>query len=902
MEIFIFKNLILRQCLAIVVLGIINWNELNVEGLTNNSDFTTLLSAVKYSKIRLHHYDWRYIRVELPNGFSTLSVTLTTDWISGKRDLFDLSNDTIPLMCIRYGGPPLAESAAKLESAIALSDGYVNDVSNMGQCTSFHESMRVNLTEEQASSRILYFGFFNGVGPIRTQSKMINRGSTYTVDIELIVLGCKSSFLGGPYCNATVNSLTCPQVGLYNHTRHLHENPLPEKKHWKNGVSYPLEESPAQQLGHMEGNCLFNCSKNIDGKRNKGISTSNGRGQIEKREHLLESTEHEIICSNSQGKECIKNGEWKFFALEVVDISSLLEIMVEYENLNISAIEPKNIHNGSNDNTKQTEVEATIYVRHNSLPRKTLYEYSLRVGQSSLPIQFPKLGWWYIGAYFSNTSKQSEAQNQEKEEETLCFVLKWRIYSCSLGKAGDGCRWDFNTLKRVKQVGDNLQLESHYLPINQEESMKSDSFPIETFFNKSSIVEASQDIWTFFLFEVPRGAAGGVIAIELRTYSTISLDTYARFGNFPTHNVWDYHVNVSASAENSVTTTSKNANKRTKMQLNIIYPHEGMWGLGLRRSPGHNLSVHNQQVMMSVSLQGCPNHCSKHGTCHHKYEESGLTSFSFCYCDRTHGGFDCSKELISPKGQIWQSATLVVSNIAAILPALWSIHHKAYSEWILFTTSGISSALYHSCDSGSWCALSFHVLQFMDFWLSFMAVVATFIYMASMDDKTKVAVHTSTAIITALIAVNGPTRSINIILILIIGALGLLFGWIIEFCRSDQITIFNSFHHSAISERSQMLRRGAKEILEKLIKRFRWRFICIGFLALAASGLSWHFETVRTYWFWHSLWHLSIYTSSFFFLCSSFSPRGSYEQISSDILNTSSPSDTGETRLANPGI
>jgi hypothetical protein len=46
----------------------------------------------------------------------------------------------------------------------------------------------------------------------------------------------------------------------------------------------------------------------------------------------------------------------------------------------------------------------------------------------------------------------------------------------------------------------------------------------------------------------------------------------------------------------------------------------------------------------------------------------------------------------------------------------------------------------------------------MDFWLSFMAVVATFIYMSAMDEKTKLAVHASVSIITALIAVNGPTR------------------------------------------------------------------------------------------------------------------------------------------------
>jgi hypothetical protein len=36
---------------------------------------------------------------------------------------------------------------------------------------------------------------------------------------------------------------------------------------------------------------------------------------------------------------------------------------------------------------------------------------------------------------------------------------------------------------------------------------------------------------------------------------------------------------------------------------------------------------------------------------------------------------------------------------------------QAFAEWILYTSSGISSALYHSCDVGTWCILSFRVLQ-----------------------------------------------------------------------------------------------------------------------------------------------------------------------------------------------
>ena len=48
--------------------------------------------------------------------------------------------------------------------------------------------------------------------------------------------------------------------------------------------------------------------------------------------------------------------------------------------------------------------------------------------------------------------------------------------------------------------------------------------------------------------------------------------------------------------------------------------------------------------------------------------------------------------------------------------------------------------------------------QFMDFWLSFMAVVSTFLYMTTIDDAMKRAIHTCISIFTALLAVTGATR------------------------------------------------------------------------------------------------------------------------------------------------
>lgn len=47
--------------------------------------------------------------------------------------------------------------------------------------------------------------------------------------------------------------------------------------------------------------------------------------------------------------------------------------------------------------------------------------------------------------------------------------------------------------------------------------------------------------------------------------------------------------------------------------------------------------------------------------------------------------------------------------------------------------------------------------QFVDFWLSFMAVVSTFIYMATIGEASKRTIHASAFIVTAVLAVMNAT-------------------------------------------------------------------------------------------------------------------------------------------------
>ncbi|GJW72293.1 EGF-like domain-containing protein [Tanacetum coccineum] len=142
--------------------------------------------------------------------------------------------------------------------------------------------------------------------------------------------------------------------------------------------------------------------------------------------------------------------------------------------------------------------------------------------------------------------------------------------------------------------------------------------------------------------------------------------------------------------------------------------------------------------------------------------------------------------------------------------------------------------------------------KFMDFWLSFMAVVITFMYLAANDEASKRTIHIVVAMLTTLMAETGATRSSNIVLVIAIGEIGLLAGWLIK--------VFARY------KRGWQIKGWFPNLVKTVLKRFWWFFVLPGFVALAMGAIRWSLESTESY--WHSMWHVSIYTSSFFFLCS----------------------------------
>lgn len=774
----------------------------------SNNSFT--IYSFTYPETRLKPYDWRYIRVDLPPWFSSLSIALDSDVDLDFGQIAKVGTtpkSTLPLICFRDGSLPLPDFSNKALNRLvlgSLSNGSVRaieGVQNAEHCYPLEKRIVLKLTNEQITPGVWYVGLFNGIGALRTQSKMISRGSAYSFTANVSVEGCIASNFWGQFCNQTIESLSCSASDAY--------------------VS----------------------------------STADFAGDS------YNGTVKDVVSCSSVGDSCHGDNETKVFSLEITGMA---------EQFTISG---KNIRlNGSlsfNNTDEAGDVVLMCYARYGAIALASLHDYSRDISKGPLTVPLPRAGRWYVTiAPFNLTKGFDRVQDSTMR---VCYSLTWRVAECPSGKAGFNCSWDMYTLQTVLRKNPSLPFESYYTPPDGKVSSGSANFPLQPLLSNSSLGGQLGISWTYFVLDIPRGAAGGNLHFRLKSDKKVGFEIYVRYGGLPSDDMWDYYyINKTKSSDGSMFFTLYNSSKEI-VDFYILYAREGIWSFGLKHLNSTDGSL--EQSTVSISLERCPKKCSApHGSCQNFVDESGLTVYSYCSCDRTHGGIDCSIEIVSHQGHMWQSISLIGSNAAAILPAYWALRQKAFAEWVIFTASGISSALYHACDVGTWCVLTFRVLQFMDFWLSFMAVVSTFVFMAAIDEASKRTIHAAVSILTALMAITGATRSTNIVLVIAIGAAGLLVGWLIEFATKCRSLSCSAGFFFSIPYSWQTIRTSIRNVVKVLLKRFRWGFILAGFAALTMAAVSWKLETSQSYWIWHSVWHVSIYTSSFLFLCSMVKP------------------------------
>lgn len=160
--------------------------------------------------------------------------------------------------------------------------------------------------------------------------------------------------------------------------------------------------------------------------------------------------------------------------------------------------------------------------------------------------------------------------------------------------------------------------------------MISDSanFAVEPILTNSSNGGEPDKSWTYFILDIPRGAAGGNIHIRLTSDTKIASEIYARFGGLPSPDSWDYYyANKTRNSDGSMFFKLYNSSEG-KVDFYILSIREGTWSFGIRHRNDSNIASRDQ-TLMSISLERCPKRCSSHGECKFALDASGLALYRF---------------------------------------------------------------------------------------------------------------------------------------------------------------------------------------------------------------------------------------------------------------------------------
>lgn len=846
----------------------VNSSYVETDDMSTTNSSSRMLAALNYPNIQIGPYTWRYFRIEVPRAFAELNVLLTRKWTGeqgGKQKA------KVPMVCFRVGSPPLPDLLLESPQAAAMAAAKAGNSSRTGCCAWFLTNSSISLTNMQIPAGLWYVGVFSDPEPGRFQAKMITRGSTFTFGVHFTVSGCKTPNLRGRDCDVAVKSL-----------------------YFETPPVSSIESGWSQKRLHNQETILTKTGTNLDVNVKTMpdlIHQSNGVGDKEEN------------AWTSLTSQRVDVGAWKYFALEVDDFALSLQIRAVCMSPNCGA-----------------GIGTSLYLSHGALPDDG--DNGTVMDSPPITVSAPRRGLWYVGVRNPTTTSPLDFDLHWRVES--CAVSTISMERVLVDEWGES---PFNSY--YGPAGGDSLIHSPWFSLSEVAPVGTTSPKNWTFFFMEvprgasgavlSVklrhgVHATSTVYARWegLATLDNWDVKVVNSEEKGDVDELSLDLV-----YPAEGIWCIGVHYVKEFEPVHETSAdftqrssrffliwKNTTKSIAHWYENVVECLGAAKRSLWRIIGHNkvsekflfasaeadmirpsgpapatqpsteLSSERQdaEAQMHISVHGCLNHCSGRGRCVTGYESSRLHFYSYCHCDAAHGGIDCSVPLLVPTDETVQIWTLVGSNFAALLPSYWAMQHQGYSEWMAFTASGAASGFYHSCDAGGWCALKYDTLQFLDFWLAFLVVIVTCVEVASLKQNVKAVAHVGFAIVTAAITKEDATSAWNVLLVAIMGLAGLLFGWALECWRLELIpTWFRAIR--AIDSirpviRLESIHRFGEQLLHQLKGRFRWGYLIAGLGILCTAGLSWVLEAAETYWIWHSLWHVSIYTSAFLILCS----------------------------------
>lgn len=158
-------------------------------------------------------------------------------------------------------------------------------------------------------------------------------------------------------------------------------------------------------------------------------------------------------------------------------------------------------------------------------------------------------------------------------------------------------------------------------------SSRSSNFLLEPLLSKSSLGQSQDSAWTYFVVDIPVGAAGGSIHVRLNSDTKLNHEVYALYGGLPLEDKWDYfYANSSSNSNGSMFFKLYDSDEKS-FGFYIVYARGGTWSFGIKHLTSSLKS--QSQTTMAFSVERCPGKCSSHGSCQNAFEMSGLSVYRY---------------------------------------------------------------------------------------------------------------------------------------------------------------------------------------------------------------------------------------------------------------------------------
>ncbi|XP_006001515.1 post-GPI attachment to proteins factor 6 isoform X2 [Latimeria chalumnae] len=285
----------------------------------------------------------------------------------------------------------------------------------------------------------------------------------------------------------------------------------------------------------------------------------------------------------------------------------------------------------------------------------------------------------------------------------------------------------------------------------------------------------------------------------------------------------------------------------TTASVYVPFPETDRWYLSMQivcppnQSGCSNLSA---EVIMYASLSPCINDCGRYGEC--RLLRSYGYIYTACVCKAGWDGWSCTDDTHAQSygRQVLATLLLTLSNLMFVPAIIVATYNYYVIEACVYLFTMFFSLFYHACDQPGiavWCIMEYDALQYCDFLGSVFSIWVTILCMARLNDIVKY-------------------------ILFVIGSLFIAMS--LQLDRRGIWNMLGPCMFALVIMVAMWVYRGVRrrQCYPRTWKRWVFYLLPGVGAALLAVAVYAFMETIKNYYYTHSIWHILVAGSVVFLL------------------------------------